>query len=151
MNHANGRQHLELEQHGSVLVVRLSRPSKRNALNDGMVDALESVFSAIPEGTGAVVLQGAGEHFSAGLDLSELTERDAMQGLMHSRMWHRALDRVQFGTVPVVAALHGAVIGGGLELAASSHIRVADRSAYYALPEGRRGFAISSRSAPPRW
>jgi (methylthio)acryloyl-CoA hydratase len=142
MNHADGRQHLELEQHGSVLVVRLSRASKRNALNDGMVEALESVFSAIPEGAGAVVLHGAGEHFSAGLDLSELTERDAMQGLMHSRMWHRALDRVQFGTVPVVAALHGAVIGGGLELAASCHIRVSDRSAYYALPEGRRGIFV---------
>ena len=86
-----------------------------------------------------MVVHGEGEHFSAGLDLGELTERDIAEGVMHSRMWHRAFEQIEFGKVPVVAVLHGAVVGGGLELAAACHVRVAERSAYYALPEGSRG------------
>ena len=57
-------------------------------------------------------------------------------------MWHAALDKLQFAPVPVVAVLHGAVIGGGLEIAAAAHIRVAERSAYYGLPEGQRGLFV---------
>jgi enoyl-CoA hydratase/carnithine racemase len=90
----------------------------------------------------AAVIDGEGEHFCAGLDLSELKERDAGQGLHHSRMWHSALERLQFGPVPVVAALHGAVVGGGLELASACHIRVADETTFYALPEGSRGIFV---------
>ena len=85
---------------------------------------------------------GEGKHFSAGLDLSELTDRDVVQGFHHSRMWHRAMDSVQFGSVPVVAVLHGACVGGGLELASACHIRVAEASAFYALPEGQRGIFV---------
>jgi enoyl-CoA hydratase/carnithine racemase len=81
------------------------------------------------------------------LDLSELQERDAGQGMMHSRTWHRALDAMQFGPVPVIAALHGAVVGGGLELASACHIRVADESAFYALPEGTRGIFVGGSGA----
>jgi enoyl-CoA hydratase/carnithine racemase len=57
-------------------------------------------------------------------------------------MWHAAFDQVQFGSVPVVALLHGAVVGGGLELASSTHIRVAEASAYFGLPEGQRGLFV---------
>jgi enoyl-CoA hydratase/carnithine racemase len=88
------------------------------------------------------VVAGDGDHFCAGLDLSELKERDAGEGLYHSRSWHTALDRVQSGNVPVIAALHGAVVGGGLELASACHIRVADESTFYALPEGTRGIFV---------
>ena len=93
------------------MLVRLSRPEKRNAMNDEMVLELEQVFSNIPEGIRCAVIFGEGKHFSAGLDLSELTDRDVVQGFHHSRMWHRALDSVQFGSVPVVAVLHGACVG----------------------------------------
>ena len=131
-----------LEIQDTVAVIRIDRPAKRNALNDGLVLALRNVFETLPESVGAAVIHGAGEHFCAGLDLSELGERDAVQGLHHSRMWHKALDAVQFGRVPVVAALHGAVVGGGLELASAAHIRVADASTFYALPEGSRGIFV---------
>ena len=57
-------------------------------------------------------------------------------------MWHAALERVQYGQVPVIAALHGAVVGGGLELVSACHIRVADESTFYALPEGSRGIFV---------
>jgi len=141
---------LQLELHGDekqVAIVRLTRPHKRNALNDGLVLALRDLFETLPESVRAVVLDGQGEHFCAGLDLSELQERDAGQGVHHSRMWHAALERVQYGPVPVIAALHGAVVGGGLELASACHIRVADETTFYALPEGSRGIFVGGGGA----
>ncbi len=123
-------------------MLRLARAPKRNALDDDTVAGLERFFSAMPDGVKAIVLHGEGEHFCAGLDLSELSERDVAAGVAHSRSWHRAFDRIEFGRVPVVAVLHGAVVGGGLELAAACHIRVAERTAYYALPEGSRGIFL---------
>ena len=133
---------LKLEQIGAVLTVGLNRPAKRNALNDGIILAIQNCFSNIPDDVGAVVIHGIGEHFSSGLDLLELTEHDATEGLRHSQMWHRGFDRVQYCRVPVIAALKGAAIGGGLELACAAHIRVAEPSAYFALPEGQRGIFV---------
>ena len=105
---------LHAERRGEVAILRLSRPQKRNALDDDTILGIEAFFSALPDGIKAVVIHGAGEHFSAGLDLGELTERDTAQGVAHSRMWHRAFQHIEFGRVPVVAVLHGAVVGGGL-------------------------------------
>ena len=132
---------LTLDVQGAVGHVRLNRPAKRNALNDALIAELHAAFVNLPDAVNVIVLSGEGEHFSAGLDLSELTERSVADGLMHSRAWHAAFEQIQFGRVPVIAVLHGAVIGGGLELASAAHIRVAERSAYYALPEGQRGLA----------
>lgn len=133
---------LQTDIQDNILLVKLNRPEKRNAFNDELVLGLEAIFANIPEGIRCAIVHGEGPHFSAGLDLSALTERDVVQGLHHSRMWHRALDRVQFGTVPVIAVLHGACVGGGLELAAACHIRVAEQSTFYALPEGQRGIFV---------
>jgi enoyl-CoA hydratase/carnithine racemase len=123
-------------------VVKLTRGAKRNALSDGLILALRDVFQNLPSTVKAAVIDGEGEHFCAGLDLIELQERDAAQGVYHSRMWHAALDCIQQGPVPVVAALHGAVVGGGLELASACHLRVADETTFYALPEGSRGIFV---------
>jgi len=130
---------LRAERRGAVAVLKLARAEKRNALDDPTVAGIERFFSALPDGIRAVVLAGEGEHFSAGLDLTELTARDTFAGVAHSRSWHRAFERIEFGAAPVVAVLHGGVIGGGLELAAAAHIRVAERTAFYALPEASRG------------
>lgn len=129
-------------RHGDVLHLALNRPAKRNAANDALIAALDAQFGAIPADVRAIVLTGEGEHFCAGLDLSELTERNVFQGILHSRGWHSALDRIQYSPVPVVAALHGAVVGGGLEIAAACHVRVAEDSAFYAFPEGQRGIFV---------
>ena len=133
---------LHAERQGDVAVLRLNRAQKRNALDDDTVIGIEKFFTTLPDGMRAVLLAGEGEHFSAGLDLNELQERDVAEGIAHSRLWHRAFEKIQFGKVPVVAVLHGAVVGGGLELAAAAHVRVAERSAYYALPEGSRGIYV---------
>jgi enoyl-CoA hydratase/carnithine racemase len=136
---------LTLTLHGDeqqIAVITLTRAAKRNALNDGLILALRDTFQNLPSSVRAAVIDGDGEHFCAGLDLSELQERDAGQGLHHSRMWHAALECVQNGPVPVIAALHGAVVGGGLELASACHIRVADDTTFFALPEGTRGIFV---------
>jgi enoyl-CoA hydratase/carnithine racemase len=79
---------IQLEIDGDVAIVRLNRPAKRNALSDALVQAVRHTFETLPKTVRAAVLDGAGDHFCAGLDLSELKERDAGAGLHHSRMWH---------------------------------------------------------------
>ncbi|MGJ8503457.1 enoyl-CoA hydratase-related protein, partial [Glaesserella parasuis] len=82
-----------------------------------------------------------GDHFCAGLDLKEHhdKERGAVDFLRVCQSWHRAFDKIEHGGIPVIACLQGAVVGGGLELASAAHIRVADSSTFFALPEGTRG------------
>ena len=141
---------LSVRLHGDesqIAIVTLTRPAKRNALNDGLILAIRDAFQNLPASVKAAVIDGEGEHFCAGLDLSELSERDAAEGVFHSRMWHAALECVEKGTVPVIAALHGAVVGGGLELASACHIRVADETTFYALPEGTRGIFVGGGGA----
>jgi len=133
---------LELQRDGEIAILRLARVAKRNALDDEAVRGIERVFSDLPRDVRAVVLSARGDHFSAGLDLGSLQAATAVDSLRRSQLWYRAFERIQFGAVPVISALHGAVIGGGLELAAATHIRVADATAYYALPEGQRGIFV---------
>jgi enoyl-CoA hydratase/carnithine racemase len=133
---------LRITARDAVLHVRLHRPAKRNAINDALVAQLHTAFVNLPEMTRAVVLSGEGEHFCAGLDLSELSDRSAAEGIVHSRSWHAAFNQIQFGRVPVVAVLHGAVVGGGLELASACHVRVAEAGTFYGLPEGQRGLFV---------
>ncbi|MEA2873163.1 MAG: (methylthio)acryloyl-CoA hydratase [Hyphomicrobiales bacterium] len=133
---------LKVQRRGAVAILTLARPEKRNALNDATVLGLEQFFATLPAGVKAVVLNAEGKHFSAGLDLSELKVLSTEEGIAHSRMWHGIFDKIEFGRVPVVTVMHGAVVGGGLELAAATHVRIAERSAYYALPEGSRGIFV---------
>jgi (methylthio)acryloyl-CoA hydratase len=127
---------------GQVALIGLNRPAKRNAISDTMIAELrEAVLRAGSEAR-VGILFGHGDHFSAGLDLAEHLERSPVEGIAHSRMWHRVFDEIERGPIPFVAALHGGVIGGGLELAASVHIRVADEGAFFALPEGQRGIFV---------
>jgi enoyl-CoA hydratase/carnithine racemase len=133
---------LRLEQSGAVLHVRLNRPSKRNSVSDELLAQLHTVFIHWPAPFRVAVISGEGEHFCAGLDLSEVSERNVFEGMTHSRAWHACFDAIQYGPVPVIAVLHGAVVGGGLELASAAHLRVAEDSTFYGLPEGTRGIFV---------
>ena len=75
---------LATERHGDIAVLRINRPQKRNALDDETIIGIETFFASLPDGVRTVLLAGEGEHFSAGLDLSELEERDVTQGIAHS-------------------------------------------------------------------
>jgi enoyl-CoA hydratase/carnithine racemase len=134
-------------QQGQVALLKLSRPAKRNALDAETIAGIESFFADPPEDTRVIIVYGEGKHFSAGADLSSFRHPGPLGGIPISQSWHRAFDRVENGRVPVIAVLHGGVIGGGLELAASTHIRIAERSAYYALPEGSRGIFVGGGGA----
>lgn len=133
---------IQTEITDQVLYIKLDRPEKRNAINDDIIAELEAIFSQIPSEIKCIILHSTGKHFSAGLDLSALRERSLTEGIYHSRMWHKALDTIQYASVPVVAVLKGACVGGGLEIAAACHIRVAEKSTFYALPEGQRGIFV---------
>ncbi len=133
---------LTIERRDRVAIVTLDRPAKRNALNEALWAQIKQTFEGFGPEIRAVVLAGSGDHFCAGLDLVEHKDREAFASIAMSRFAHATLDAVQFGGRPVIAALQGAVIGGGLELAAATHIRVSDRTAFYQLPEGRRGFYV---------
>lgn len=131
-----------LEVKGDVAVLRLNRPAKRNALDLETIEEIISVFTVLPRTSiKAVVLTAAGDHFSAGLDLVEhhRQERTAFDFMQVCLRWHEAFNKMEYSGIPIIAALTGAVVGGGLELASSAHIRVADQSTYFALPEGQRG------------
>lgn len=134
---------LDIQTHDDgVWVVTLNRPAKRNALDIDTIDELVDFFATAPRaGVRAVVLAGSGDHFCAGLDLIEHHDADRSPAdFMHVCLrWHEAFNKMEYGGVPIVAALQGAVVGGGLELASSAHIRVMDQTAYFALPEGQRG------------
>ena len=133
---------LRVECSGPVVHLRLNRPDKRNAINGTLVRELQTAFANLPSDARAAVISGEGAHFCAGLDLSEVTEQSVAEGIFHSRLWHAAFDQIQYGPVPLIAVLHGAVVGGGLELAATAHLRVAEASAFYGLPEGQRGIFV---------
>ena len=133
---------LEARREGNVAVLSLTRVEKRNALDDKTVLGIRKFFRNVPDDVRAIVISARGEHFSAGLDLSTLTKTTPGESMKRSQIWYRAFELIQYGDVPVIAALHGAVIGGGLELASAAHIRVADVTAYYALPEAQRGIFV---------
>lgn len=131
-----------LELDGDIATLVFDRPEKRNAMNDALVDELDAFFSAPPEGVRVVILRGEGGHFCSGLDLSEHEHRDPIEGVFHSRNWHRVSELIEFGPLPVVSVLTGAVIGGGLEIAAATHVRIAEPSVRFQLPEGLRGIFV---------
>lgn len=136
-------QNLRLtEDSPGVWIVTLNRPDKRNALNAETIEELATLFSgAMASGARAIVLAAEGTHFCAGLDLVEhhAADRTPAEFWQLCLRWHEAFNKMEYGGVPVIAALKGAVVGGGLELASAAHIRVADASTYFALPEGQRG------------
>ncbi|MCP3387845.1 crotonase/enoyl-CoA hydratase family protein [Bradyrhizobium sp. CCGB12] len=135
-------EHFTYEVRGPIALIGFDRAEKRNAISDGVIDQLEAVVRRASAESKVGVIYGHGRHFSAGLDLVEFARKSPTESLFGSQRWHAVFDQIQRGRIPFVAALHGAVIGGGLELAASTHLRVADETAFFALPEGQRGIFV---------
>jgi enoyl-CoA hydratase/carnithine racemase len=131
----------------NVALIGLNRPDKRNAMNDALITELGTCVRRASDEADAAVLYGHGPGFSAGLDLAELAKRISPDAVAPRKrrprhLWHETFDLIARGSVPFVAALHGATIGGGLELAAAAHIRVADETTFFGLPEGQRGIFV---------
>ena len=134
------------ELQGKVALIGLNRPDKRNAINAAVLEGLSDAAIRATKEARAAVLYGHGPNFSAGLDLAWLAERLQKGGFystpLEGSLWHRTFNLISRSGIPFVAALHGPVIGGGLELACAAHIRVAADTAVFGLPEGQRGIFV---------
>ncbi len=139
---ADQKQNIRVNLEGNLAYLTFCRPEKRNAINDRTLAELRAFFSAPPQGVRCVIMSGEGGHYSAGLDLSEAVERNSVDVFRHSRSWHEVMDLMQFGGLPIVSAMQGAVMGGGLEIAAATHVRIAEPSVKFQLPEGKRGIYV---------
>jgi enoyl-CoA hydratase/carnithine racemase len=130
------------ELDGDIALLGLNRPEKRNAISDRFVEAIHVAVQRAQKEARAAVIFGHGKHFCAGLDLAEHSEKPLFEAVKGSRRWHAVFDGIERGEIPFVAAITGAAVGGGFELAASVQVRVADAGAFFALPEGQRGIFV---------
>lgn len=135
-------QFIQYSVENGVGHLRLNRPEKKNAINDALCLEIEHVFINLSDDVNVIVLSGSGPEFCAGLDLAEHKAREPFEVVKHSNMWHRVFGHISNSGIPVVAAMQGAVIGGGLELAICAHVRVTEKGTFYRLPEGRHGIFV---------
>ncbi|MFZ1990819.1 MAG: crotonase/enoyl-CoA hydratase family protein [Alphaproteobacteria bacterium] len=137
-----GDQVVTYELQGEVALIGLNRPEKRNALNQAVASQLYDAVSRALDEAKVGVLFGHGDHFSGGLDLAMFAETAATRRVVKRRPLGSGADLMARGDIPFIAAIRGAAIGWGLEVAACAHIRVADETAFFALPEGQRGIFV---------
>jgi enoyl-CoA hydratase len=130
---------VEFQRDGGIARIFLNRPQKVNALDSALLDALADALRQVDQAVRVVVLGGRGNAFCAGADVNELRTLNPQTAREFIGRVHVACDAVRKLAVPVVARLHGAVIGAGLELAAACDLRVAARGTRFAMPEVRLG------------
>ncbi len=127
---------------GGVATITVNRPEKRNPLNRETVAAIDACFGdlAANDAVKAVIVTGAGEKaFVAGADLNQVTALDAMGGREWGLVGQEVFNRVEAMEKPVIAAINGWALGGGLELAMACHIRIAAQTARMGQPEVKLG------------
>jgi len=132
-------ENILVEKNNAVATITINRPSKLNALNKATIEELHHAFKQCDEDSGirAIIITGSGEKaFVAGADISEFASFNTSQGSELARKGQELLfDFVERLGTPVIAAVNGFALGGGLELAMASHIRVASDNARMGLPE----------------
>lgn len=127
-----------LERDGYLAIVTVNRPSKLNALDLQTIAELDAVFAAIDvdDSVGAVIVTGAGEKaFVAGADITELQQQGVLDGTANARRGQALTLRMENCSKPVLAAVNGFALGGGLELALACDVRFASSTAKLGLPE----------------
>jgi enoyl-CoA hydratase len=135
-------QNIVVETRESVAVVTLNRPDKLNALNDRTMEELAAAFKAIGQdpATRGAILTGAGSKaFVAGADIGELSTQSPADGRERSLRGQAVFNGIEGLGKPVIAAINGYALGGGLELALACHVRVASENAKLGAPEVKLG------------
>tara|TARA_B100000945_G_scaffold53164_1_gene38570 strand:- start:457 stop:1230 length:774 start_codon:yes stop_codon:yes gene_type:complete len=139
MNYEN----ILVELENSIQVITINRPSKLNALNKATIEELSHVLVAADNEASirVVIITGAGEKaFVAGADISEFSEFSVEEGKNLSKKGHDQLfSRIDQMKTPVIAAVNGFALGGGLELAMAAHVRIFSENARVGLPETSLG------------
>jgi len=127
------------EQKGQILIITINRPNQLNALNKVTIEELNKALASADKDKkiGVIILTGSGEKaFVAGADIKEFADFSIEKGKELSAEGHKLLfDFIENLSKPVIAAINGFALGGGLELAMCSHIRIASDNAKMGLPE----------------
>lgn len=135
--------YLTLEIADALAIVTVNRPDKLNALNATVIAELDKAFTELSqrEQVRAIILTGAGRAFVAGADIAEIAEAsEGPAGLEAlSQVGTRVFTKIERLNKPVIAAINGFALGGGLELALACHVRVASEGAKFGLPEAKLG------------
>jgi len=137
-----------VERDGAIATVILNSPEKMNAMNEAMWQGLADAMAGLSadDDVRCVVLRGAGDRaFSAGADIEEFprTRRDKDAARAYGRVTHRAMQAVAGSRHPTLAVIHGACVGGGLELAAVCDMRICGASSRFGAPINRLGLVMS--------
>ena len=132
---------ISCEREDEIAVVTLNRPEKRNALSSDLINELTRAFADLrnDESLRVAIITGAGDAFSAGTDIKELTDLTEAEALQVSARGQKLCDSIESFPVPVIAAINGIAAGGGCELALACHLRIASKNATFSLPETRLG------------
>jgi enoyl-CoA hydratase len=131
-----------LDRDDGLAIITINRPDKLNALNAETIRALDAVVREVrdDEAIRAVILTGSGEKaFVAGADIAELAQMGPIDGVQVSRDGQQTFRMLEALPKPVIAAVNGFALGGGLELAMACHVRIASSRAKFGLPEVKLG------------
>ncbi len=130
---------IQIETRGSISILTINRPAQLNALNKSTIEELHDALKAMrnDEAIRAIIITGSGEKaFVAGADIKEFADFSISEGRQLSAEGHRLLfDYLEQMNKPVIAAINGFALGGGLELAMACQIRIASENAKLGLPE----------------
>ena len=130
-------RNIRIEKEGLTAVVTIDRPTALNALNGETMRELIHAMSELEadDGVGAVVLTGAGKAFVAGADIAELSKMGGMQAREAAMLGQKAFSAIENLSKPVIAAINGYALGGGLEIAMACDIRIASSKVKLGHPE----------------
>ncbi|MCF8366312.1 MAG: enoyl-CoA hydratase/isomerase family protein [Bacteroidales bacterium] len=132
---------LKLQINESIALVTISRPQALNALNTRFfneMDAMVEKINGMPE-IKVMVITGEGKAFVAGADIAEMVNKNQQEGSEFSRLGQNTFRSLELMEIPVIAAINGFALGGGLELAMGCDFRVASTKAKFGQPEVNLG------------
>ena len=135
-------QTIKTRSEGPAFIIELNRLDRRNAVSEQMMDDIVAACNAVEsrKDVSAIILTGGKDYFSAGADLNEAFKvNSAQEGRRYFSHWHRLNDALEQSSKPVIAAIEGFCMTGGLELALSADIRIASQNATFAITSARIG------------
>ncbi len=134
-------KHVKLEKKDRVAVITMNRPEKRNALNAEVRQELFNVLKSVDSDKNirSVIITGAGDAFIAGADIEAMKNYTVEDAVESSRQGSQVFSYIEKMKIPVIAAINGWTLGGGLELALACDIRICSETAQFGQPEIKIG------------
>mgnify|MGYP001041861174 CR=1 FL=1 len=134
-------QQLVLEKNGPVLLVSINRPEALNALNTKFFEEMNQVLDAEASDSDirCLIITGQGKAFVAGADIAEMVDKNESEGAAFSKLGQDTFRRIEQYPKPVIAAVNGFALGGGMELAMACDFRLASEKAKFGQPEVNLG------------